>query len=110
MTIEAEFADLMTDAVSWERASGVRDGYGGTAYLAAVALQGRLVRSNKMVRTDTGEEAVSRSHLYVFGAPGIQPEDKLTLGDGTAPDILSVDRFPDENGAHHEIVYFAGSG
>lgn len=110
MTIEAEFAEFMLDPIVIEVAGATDSVFGGTAYATGVTYTGRLVRQNKMVRTDVGDEAVSRSHFYVFGAPGIQPADRATLADGTQPDILSVERFPDENGPHHEIIYFAGSG
>lgn len=110
MTIEDDFAELMTDSIVIEVAGATSDVFGGTGYATGVTYSGRLVRQNKMVRTDVGDEAVSRSHFYVFGAPGIQPADRATLGDGTHPDILSVERYPDENGPHHEIIYFGGSG
>jgi len=110
MTIEADFAELMVDQITVEVSGAPTDVFGGTAYAAAVTYQGRLVRVNKMVRTDVGDEAVSRSHFYVYGAPGLKPADRVTLADGTTPDVLSVERYPDENGPHHEILYFAGSG
>jgi hypothetical protein len=109
MTIEAEFAELMVDTVLVAKLSA-RSAYGDRTYGADVSYEARVVVQNKMVRTQQGDEVVSRSHAYIFGAPGITVDDRVTLADGSQPVLLSVEQFPDENGAHHEVLYFGGSG
>lgn len=64
----------------------------------------RIVAKTKTVRTLTGDEKVSNRQVYLASAPGVTPKDKLTLPDGTAPVILSVDAYPDENGDYTETI------
>ena len=107
MTIEAEFLELMVDTVVITTATGVRNLYAREGQSSTSAsYRGRYVRRNQMVRDDAGDEVVSRSQLWLFGAPSLTPRDKITLPDGTTPVILAVERYPDDNGAHHEKVFF----
>jgi hypothetical protein len=108
MTIEPEYLELMVDTVMIAPATS-RNAYGADSYGTPVAHRARVVRKNQMVRTDSGQELVSRTQAWIYGAPGITPRDQITLPDGTHPQILSVDRFPDENGPHHEVAYMGGS-
>lgn len=110
MTIEPEFSELMTDTLTIERAGASNSIYGGVAYGAPETFQGRLVKQNNAVVGNSGDTVVSRAKFWVYGTPGIKAGDRATLEDGSHPDILSVEQFPDEDGPHHEVVYFSGSG
>ena len=91
--------------------AGSRNLYGVATYATLSSpFRGRYVRKNRLVRAFTGDERVSRSHFYFYGTPGLDPEDRVALPDGTSPPVLSVRRYPDENGAHHEVAYFGAAG
>lgn len=116
--IEDEFLELMTETATVTKrltGPGSRNLYGVTTFATLSSpFRGRYVRKNRMVRTVSGDEVVSRSHFYFHGTPGLEPEDKVTLPDGTSPPILSVESYPDDHGSHHEVAYFgvgtAGAG
>jgi hypothetical protein len=109
LTTAADFADMMTDTIVFEKFVAHTGLYAASTYAAPVNLKGRVVRENRLVRSDTGEEAVSRTHASIIGAPWIDPLDRLTLPDGTQPLVMTVDRFPDENGPLEQVVYFGGA-
>lgn len=105
MTFETDFADLMVDYVTFQ-AKTTKDKYGVDSYAAAVSVQGRLVRQTKMVRAADGREVVSSAHFYTAGSVGLEVTDKATFADGSTPLIIRVDSYPDEDGEHHEVIYF----
>jgi len=108
VTIEAEFAEMMVDTVIIEPGLTTTEFYAQPSFGAPVSYRARVVRENRMVRSDTGEEQISRTHVWIFGIAGATPKDRITLPDGTQPLIMTVDRYPDENGPHHEVVYLGG--
>jgi len=58
------------------------------------------------VDTD-GQERLSTTTAWFFGAPDITTDDRITLPDGRQPFILAIAHFPDERGMHHVRVDFA---
>lgn len=111
MSFESDFLELMVDTLTYEHETGTRDGYAkATGFGAPVTVTCRIVHSTRMVRADTGEEIVSRSHAYLAGAPGIRVNDRITMPDGSQPPVVAVERFPDTDGPHHEVVYFGSVG
>lgn len=70
----------------------------------------RIGGQHKVVRDEAGQERVSTLQAWVMGAPGLTIEHEYTLPSRftpPAPPALSVSQFSDENGPHHEVVYFA---
>lgn len=105
MTFDPALLDLMPDTVTLYKA-GDRDRYGDVPFAATgTAIRCRYIREPKMVRTNLGEEKISSSHVWLAGVYGVSPEDKLVLPDGTAPLILNVAMFSDEDGPCYERVY-----
>lgn len=77
-----------------------RDTYRKPTYGTAQPLSHcRVVKSNKLVRTADGDEAVSTCQLWIADEVTISTQDKLQLADGSTPSILSVDTSKDENGS-----------
>lgn len=105
MAVEAALADLMTQTVHIAPYASVNT-YAEKSYGADVEYQCRIVRKPKLVRDEQGREVVSNATIWLATAPGIGTNDRVTLPDGSQPQILYVARFPDENGAdHHEAIY-----
>ena len=72
---------------------------------AAVSYKARVVRRYRAIRTDRGDEKLSRALIYIMSAPGTTVESKITLPDGTTPLILRVNTYPDEAGQKHEEIF-----
>ncbi len=106
MTVDAELLELMPDTVTWY-VIGDRDGYGKpTVPGTGTALRARVVRKLVEIRTAEGIVTASRIVAWLASAPGVQPEDRVVLPDGTSPPILAVERYTDEAGANHEKLVF----
>lgn len=104
---------MMTQRVSIAARSGV-DKYGKPTWGAATNYGARLVGTRRMVVNSAGQEVVSDWTVYLYGAPAVTPDDKLTLSTAdlgsTAtlqinPPILSVGRYPDEGGMLYTALY-----
>lgn len=105
MTIESEFADLMNQEITIA-APTTRTFRGEASHAAATPYQARVVHRSRMIRTDGGDTISSKSQAYVFGAPGTTVDHLVTLDDGTTPPVIMVERYPDEDGMHHEVIWF----
>ena len=59
------------------------------------------------MQTVTGEEAVSKTTIYVAGTT-VGTKDRVTLPapfSPTVPNILDVQHVSDESGQHHTVIY-----
>lgn len=106
MSFEAEFVDMMPDTIRVKTEAATRNFYGEAAHQNAVAHRARVVHKTKVVRLDSGEEVVTRTHAYVAGAHGITPGSLVILPSGATAPVVTVEQYPDEEGAHHEVLYF----
>jgi hypothetical protein len=107
-----DFGELLTQQVTREPVSS-EDKYGQPSYGAPTVLRcrvvskPRLVRSVSAARSETEgsvREVVSTAQVWTEPVQwGV--DDRITLPDGTQPIILHVERYPDETGPHHEVVY-----
>lgn len=106
MSIE-EFFDLMPHRVTFEPLVGTnlyaKGGYGDPI----VVEHARVVYENVKTTDDTGQDVIARGKIYLGGVFGVTPKHRATLPDGTHPPIVRVNQYPDESGAHHEVVLFA---
>jgi len=99
------WSDLMLDTIQWEVAAAERDAHGQVAsYAAPVSVRCRVVNKTRMARNAQGQEVVSTTTVYIDGAPGIAPADRVTLPDGSTPPIIAVQSFPDDTGNRYEAV------
>jgi len=101
----SEWADMMPNTITVQAKSGV-DAYNKPTYATGTSYSARVVYKNKITVDAIGREVTARGVIYVAATGAISPEDKITLPDSSTPQIISVERFPDENGAHHNQVYF----
>lgn len=108
MTVQTEFADLLTDTITVEPKTSI-DAYGRRAYSTAVTYSARLMDSRKPVRTAEGRDVVPDGKFVVLGNPAITVEDKITVA-GDRVNVLRVDDNHDERGAHHTTVYYGAGG
>lgn len=104
MTFEPEFEDLMPSTVQVAKRSS-QSLYGVPTFGTDVAVLCRVEHSPRMVRTVDNREVVSSVRVYTAGPIDVDLTDRLTLPDGSQPQIIRVDNANDETGPHHTVVY-----
>lgn len=107
--ITGALADMFPDTVVWEAVTP-GGGIGSDTTAAPVNLTCRVSGKIRRVRGLDGVERVSTVMMVVPSTPGIKTGDLITLPtrfDPRQPSIIAVAKQTDENGAHHETVYFA---
>lgn len=106
-TIEREFLELMRQKITVEKLTG-RDPQGGDpTFGPPKEYQARVVDKNRLIVDSEGQQRLSRTTAWIFGAPVVGGSDRVTLSDGRQPFVLNVARFPDEKGIHHTRIDFA---
>lgn len=108
MSIVDTLKNLCDDTASWEPLTG-RDRAGAPTYGSATAFTDcRLVRAHKLVRDRNGDQVISSAQLWIMEDPGpeIDPDDQVTLSDGTKPPIITVQIFQGRAGASYTKVFF----
>lgn len=98
---ESAFLQLMPDTVTIKRRTG-HNNYGEPTF-ATTASTYRCRHASKkgFMRIATGETVAIRSVLWLYSTGTILIDDRVTLSDGTSPEVVAVDRFPDQTGTHH---------
>lgn len=106
MSLIDEFQEFMQELVLIEKRTG-QDRYNEPIYSGPEQVPAMISRSNKLVRGNDGEEHVSNLHIYLARRVGIKPEDRITLPDGSQPQIISIDAPPaiDHPGPDHEVIH-----
>ncbi len=100
-----DWLDMMVHTCSHAALSS-RDASGVPTYGSATSYSCRVVYKNQRVLSSDGNEVVARGMIWFAGVPDIDPNDKITMPDGSAPPIISVERYTDEVGLHHTKVFF----
>lgn len=94
-----------------------RDSYGNETHSTSPATyRCRLVGKRQMVRTAEGQELASNWMAYLMTEAAVSPDALVTLSTGDVgstethavhPPILSVGRYPADNGGfHHTVLFF----
>lgn len=97
MSIDPDLLALMPHSVTIEPFSGVGS-YGAPTYGSGVAYQCQVVRKSRLYRAADGTTAVSSTQVILSSSPGVSPQSRITLPDGSKPPIVQIGSFPDENG------------
>lgn len=101
-----DFKHLMPHTVTHTPVAS-RDSYGKITYGTATSYANcRVLHRNKQVRSATGELVMAAGAVWFSRVLTIQPEDKITLPDGSTPQIISVERYPDAQGDVFTKIYF----
>lgn len=100
----SDWAELCPQTIVWE-AKTDRDQYGKPTFAAPVTFQGRRVFKNERVSAfekqvkGQGAEVISAASIWILGTPAVDYEDRVYVqGDTEFPPILSIERYPDEDG------------
>lgn len=105
-----DLLDLFPDTITVEPYVS-SDGKGKATYGAGVDRTARISQGHhKIIRMPDGQERVSTIMAVFAGAFNITAKDRYTLPARFSPRqpvAISVVHSSDENGAHHERVFFA---
>jgi hypothetical protein len=101
--------DMYRDTLTYEPPGGT-DQYGDPApYGDPQVITCRLIGRNRMARDATGTEKLSTLQAEIAGHFGLNPEGRFTMPirfNGIRPKAIAIESVPDENGPHHETVFF----
>jgi hypothetical protein len=89
---------LQADVV-WESWQSTND-KGAHSYAPAVALPAHIEWEQKLVRTLSGAEKVSRTHVTFLYPVPIDERDRMTLPDGDTGPILDLSGYVDPTTGH----------
>lgn len=109
MPWDPAFLDVLTQRLTVTRVTGVdTDGYGEPAYATSVSTCWcRVTQKQTLVRTFEGTQELARTVCWVRSTSSFSPVDRITLPDGTTPELISLDEYKDEAGnPHHHTLYF----
>lgn len=101
----SDFLDCMPSTITRE-AFASHDKYGERTFAAGTTHPCRVQERTERVTIPSGEEVLARGRVYLGEIVGFAVEDKITLPDGTTPEILAVHNVNDEEGPHHEVLVF----
>lgn len=107
------WGDMMPQTVSVEPRTG-NDVYAKPTYGAAVTYPCRIVGKRRLVINAAGQQVLSQQTVYVVTNASIDAESRITLSTADTgstgslavhPPIIATGRYPDENGAHHSVIF-----
>lgn len=104
------FLALLRQTVTHEPFSALGDQYGDSiSYGSSTSMRARVTPTTERIVSYAGRDVTASCVAWIdAGDTVIGNRDRITLPDGSQPEILRVTRFADENGQwHHTKVYFA---
>lgn len=102
MALEADFLTMTSDTITIADPSTASK-YGAFTFGSASTGVPCYIEQEEVIFTDpTGVEQRASGTLYVLSTSvTMSPQSKVTLPDGSHPEILRVDILNDEEGQHH---------
>lgn len=110
MSWDSDFLEMMPHTVVvYARAS--HNSYGEPTYsTSGSTYRARVANKPGMLRNLRGEFTEFFQVAWVASTGTINVNDKVTLPDGTSPELANVERNPDEDGVYINKLYFKHSG
>ena len=103
-------AKSLRSAVTWEAYSSLGGDYGDTAsYADAVTIYAHLVQEDHKVLNTSGQEEISTATLVIPEARDIDTNDRITLPDGSTPQIIKVNKLTFAGDTYGVLVYLGKS-
>jgi hypothetical protein len=111
MTFEPDFRDLMTDTITVEPVTGTTTGYGKRTFGTAVTYECRIRHKLQRVINLEGHVTWAKHKVWVApdssgNFPALDQRARVTLPDGTQPQMLAIEHMDDEDGLHHVVLWF----
>jgi hypothetical protein len=80
---------LMNQTITLEARAAIGKG-GLVTFSAGVSYEARVEYKQKMYRYINGSDKVSTARVYLDGAVSVAVTDRMTMPDGTQPEILEI--------------------
>lgn len=109
MAWDSAFDEFMTDSiVVASRVASTAPSFSGapTWSTSASTHDARWVRKPTSIRGADGTVIRVSSVAWIASTGTLHPTDRYTLPDGSAPPVVGVESYPDEDGLHHSKVMF----
>lgn len=102
MAFESAFLSMMPSTIKVSTRTG-HSNYGEPTFAATTTnYRARIVDKPGFVRTANGETIEFTSVCWIASTGGtITVDDRVTMPGGTTPQIVAVERYPDQDGNHH---------
>lgn len=103
-----DLIDMFADVIGVETA-GVPDGEGTITFGPSVNRICRIGGGHTLVRDRDGRQQVSTVQVWIAGSFGLNADDRYTLPAGfdpLQPKAINIGKWRDEDGAHHEKIFF----
>lgn len=102
MAFESAFLELMGSTIKISTRTG-HSNYGAPTFSnTTTSYRARIVDQPSFVRTAENETVEVQTVCWVRSTGGtITVDDRITLPGGATPQIVGVERYPDEDGHHH---------
>jgi uncharacterized membrane protein len=107
MSFESAFLSLMNSTVTVSTRSG-HNNYGEPTYAAGVNYRARIHEKAGFVRTADGEVIEVVTEVWVNSTKAFTVDDRVTLPNGTVPQVVAVNRPFDEDGVQHHVKFMLG--
>ena len=108
MVIDRDFFNTLNQSITITPYTGV-DEDGEVSFGNDVTYNRcRVTYQTRTFRAASDSVEVLGSQIYVWTEDEISSDDKLTLSDGTSPEILSVIRVHDDDGTYYYTLIDAG--
>ena len=101
----SDLSDLFGATIDHAPATGF-DAYGDPAHSTPTPYRARVLYRARLVRDRNGQQTVSRGEVWIASPLHVGLQDKITLPDGTTPNILAAELLTDEAGPSHTHLYF----
>jgi len=109
MSFDPAFLEFMPHTIVVYPLTGF-DEYAEASFSASGSTYSAMVEEKPdVIRSAFGDEIVSSHVAYVASTSRIDLSSRVVLPDGTEPPLVRSDVFSDEDGFHHNILFF-GSG
>jgi hypothetical protein len=104
MSIEADFLELMTETATWYPVSSTSS-YGARTFTSTgTEITGRY-QGHEASESSQQQTDVPMGIFYCYGVYAVSVLDRLVLPDGTVARIVRVGTRPDDQGAHHTVIW-----
>lgn len=99
----SDFRDLMNEVVIVEHEIG-KNKFSEPTYGAPIEVRCRISGTTREVRTAEDLVRVASTIIHLSGIYDVNPQDRITLSDGSHPAILVVNQSSDERGPLYEEI------
>lgn len=107
MTFGQLLESLMSSTMALSTVTGMStDGYQVATYTTSASWPCRITNTPALIHSQTGDEQMARTIMWVASTSTWSPYDKITVGGSTLGPVLRVAHFNDQVGHSHSKVWF----